>query len=62
MRQFKKWSKFSYSNSLGESIAEEEAWKAALEWVLTQKFKYNPKYNDNTEVILVEGIKRELNG
>jgi len=33
MEQFKKWSKLSQSNSLEESIAEENAWRAALEWI-----------------------------
>lgn len=37
-----------------------DAWKAALEWVLTQKFEYDPKYCDNTEVILANRIEKEL--
>jgi hypothetical protein len=70
MEQFKKWWK-NYECDLPITcgnltchnckMIRGETWEAVLEWMLTLKFKYNPKYNDNTEVILAEHIKKELN-
>jgi len=59
MKQFKKWSKLSNSNSLEESIAEERAWEAALEWVYREGYYIigNPAFRDSS---ILDVIKKEL--
>jgi len=66
MEQFDKWWNKKYSHREGNDNSHlgypeaHQAWKAALEYALTLKFKYNPKYNDNTKVILAGNIEKEL--
>lgn len=59
MEQFKKWSKLSWSNSLGERVAEENAWKAALEWALTTQGRFDWRF---CSMISPSIIEKELNG
>lgn len=70
MKVFNEWDKKEYPlpafyerGPVGrEALAERKAaWRAALEWALARKFPYNPRYGDNTMIILSESIERELN-
>lgn len=54
MKEFKKWYKLDWGNSLEENTAAERAWRAALQWALS--LKQVPE----SVAILIKQIEKEL--
>ena len=54
MKEFDKWYKLDWGNSLEESCAAERAWRAALEWI-----KYAGVITDYAEKLIEEELNEK---